>query len=130
MVGCIQVSVRSVKCLAMFSLIGLAGCVHFQESSATAGVDRIQEHISSQLHCEALHLEEKDRNCFSGAGKNQTGEFTIEVARDGDKITFHGVYTGQTHGTFSGSASWNKYINSAFGMHTYGETSQNSIGTP
>ncbi len=121
---------RALRFLVLLPLLVSSGCVHVHETSATAGMDRIRNHLAAQLHCEALELKENSRDSFSGAGKNQTGEFTIEVTRQGQKIVFHGIYTGQAQGTFSGSASWNKSFNSAFGFHKSSESTQVSLSTP
>ena len=108
----------------------LQGCVHIHKNSGTADTNEIRQHLSSQLHCQALELREVNKNSFSGTGKNDTGEFTVEVTREGDQIRFRGVYTEPAKGTFSGSASWSKDVSGFFGSHKSKESEQNSVGKP
>jgi len=39
---------------------------------------------------------------FNLRQRDDTGEFTIEVEREGEQIKFHGFYTDPTKGTFNG----------------------------
>jgi len=83
---------RSKSWLVLPVLLVLQGCVCVHKNSATATTNEIRQHLSSQLHCQALELREGNKNQLSGTGKNDTGEFTIEVTREGEQIKFHGVY--------------------------------------
>jgi hypothetical protein len=121
---------RVLRFLVILPLVILCGCVHINENSATASQERIQAHLSAQLHCRTLDLKENSKDSFSGTGKNDTGEFTIDVTREGMAIAFHGVYKEPAKGTFSGSASWSKRVDAAFGFHKNGESTQDSLGTP
>lgn len=106
------------------------GCVYIHQSSGVADTSEIRRHLVSQLHCETLELSGIDRDHFSGTGRNDTGEFTVAVQREGEQIKFHGVYKEPAKGTFSGSASWNKSVRGFLGVHKSKVSEQNSIGTP
>ena len=121
---------RSNPWLVLPLLLVLQGCVCVHKNSATANTNEIRQHLSSQLHCQVLELRETNQNGFSGTGKNDTGEFSIELTREGDQIKFHGVYTEPAKGTFSGSASWSKNVSGFLGLHKSKESEQNSVGTP
>jgi hypothetical protein len=105
--GGIKGQMRFTMLLVLLLVMLFQGCVYIHQSSGTASMNEIRQHLISQLHCRALELSEIDRNRFSGTGRNDTGEFTIEVHREGEQIKFHGVYKEPAKGTFSGSASWN-----------------------
>lgn len=111
-------------------LVVVLGCVHIHEDSACASKEQIKNHLAAQLHCQCLELKENGRDNFSGTGKNDTGEFAINVARQGGNIAFHGAYLEPAKGTFSGSSSWRKNVNSGFGIHIRSESSRGSLGTP
>jgi len=106
------------------------GCVYIHQSSGVAHTSEIRQHLVSQLHCEALELSGTDRDHFSGTGRNDTGEFTIAVQREGEQIKFHGVYKEPAKGTFSGSASWSKSVRGFLGVHKSKVSEQDSMGTP
>ena len=121
---------RFLKFAVLAPLVLLLGCVHIHESSATATKDQIQARLKAQLHCQFLELHERGSHGYLGTGKNDTGEFTIEVNREAEVIKFHGVYTPPSQGTFSGSASWSKKVNAGFGVHRAFESDKTSLGTP
>jgi hypothetical protein len=106
------------------------GCVSVHQSSRTANTDEICQHLVSQLHCQVLELNEDAKDRFSGVGRNETGEFTIDAQREGEQIKFHGVYKEPAKGTFSGSTSWNKSASAFLGSHKSKAKEENSIGTP
>ncbi|EEF57699.1 hypothetical protein [Pedosphaera parvula] len=121
---------RVLRFLVLLPLVIMFGCVHVNENSATASQEQIKAHLAAQLHCQTLELEQNSKDSFSGTGKNETGEFTIKVIRQGTTIAFHGVYVAPATGTFSGSACWSKSVNSTFGFHKTSQSTQDSLGTP
>jgi hypothetical protein len=116
--------------LVLALAILMSGCVYIHQGSGVADTSEIRQHLVSQLHCEALELSRSDRDHFSGTGRNDTGEFTIAVQREGEQIKFHGVYKEPAKGTFSGSASWNKSVRGFLGVHKSKVSEQSSMGTP
>ena len=122
-----QVVVRSLRCISLLSLLVLLGCVHIHEGSDKADLHQIQTHLAAQLHCQSLDLESSGKDSFSGKGKNDTGDFTIDVTRQAGQILFQGVYVDPTHGRFSGSASWSKNFNSSLGFYKSRESAQSSF---
>lgn len=118
-----------LKCLAGLSVILLAGCAQVNESSATASQEQIRAHLMAQLHCQRLDLRDEGKGRFTGAGKNDTGDFDITVTRKAGKIVFEGAYTAPAQGTFSGSSSWQKQVNAAFGWHKSGATSETTFSS-
>lgn len=118
-----------LKIGALLPLFLLLGCVHIHDSSATAEAARIQSQLISQLHCQTLDLRPTDKDHFTGTGKTDQGEFTMNVTREGEKILFQGVYTGQTHGGFSGSASWSRNVNAFIGFPKAKESVQSSTSS-
>jgi hypothetical protein len=121
---------RSIPWLVLPVPFLLQGCVHFHKNSGTADTNEIRQHLVSQLHCQVLELREVNENHFSGTGKNETGEFTVEVTREGEQIRFRGVFTEPAKGTFSGSASWSKEMSGFLGSHKSKVAEENSLGTP
>jgi hypothetical protein len=121
---------RPKPCVLFTLLLLFQGCVYIHQHSGTANTNEIRLHLTSQLHCQTLELSEISRDRFSGTGRNDTGEFTIEVQREGEQIKFHGIYTEPAEGTFSGSASWNKSASGFLGLHKSKMSEQNSLGTP
>lgn len=119
-----------MRCLAFLLLVTVCGCVHIHEDSGIASKEQIQAHLAAQLHCQRLDLREEGRNHFSGTGRNDTGEFTLHVTREGRTISFHGAYLEPGRGTFSGSAAWTKNVNSALGFDSSTESSHASMGSP
>jgi len=119
-----------MKYLKWILLLMLTGCVHINKGTATADCAEIESHIKSQLHCAKLELHENNHDSFSGVGRNDTGEFTIEVTRKDDVLNFHGAYLDKSKGTFSGSASWSTHVNSGVGIHQTSESSSSSLKTP
>src|SRR5689334_2045191 len=118
-----------LKIGALLPLLLLLGCVHIHDNSTTADMARIQAHLVSQLHCQRLDLWPTGEEQFAGTGKTEQGEFTIQVTREREKISFQGVYTGQTQGGFSGSASWSKNVNAFIGFHKASQSVQTSVSS-
>ena len=119
---------RQLLPLALICL--LLGCVCVHQNSGTANRMEIEAHLIHQLHCQSLELKENDRRGFSGTGKNDTGGFNIEVTRYGALIKFHGVYTNQVQGSFSGSTSWSRTFNRFLGFSRSRDSAHDSLGTP
>jgi len=128
--ACYQVQMRFMVLLVLPLMMLVQGCVCIHQSSRTATTNEIRQHLVSQLHCQALDLNEVAKDRFSGTGRKDTGEFTIEVQRQGELIKFHGAYKEPAKGTFSGSASWNKSASAFLGSHKSKAKEENSIGTP
>jgi hypothetical protein len=121
---------RSRILLLLLSAMAFEGCISVHQSSRTANPNEIRQHLVSQLHCQALELNEDAKDRFSGVGRNDKGEFTIETQRQGEQIKFQGVYKEPAKGTFSGSSSWNKSASAFLGTHKSEEKEENSIGVP
>ncbi len=95
-----------LRALVLFVALACSGCVCVKESSATATQAEIESRLGLQLHCTEIHLQAEGKGRFTGTGKNDTGDFDIEVSREDEKIVFQGKYAGPTQGGFGGSLYW------------------------
>jgi hypothetical protein len=121
---------RVVRFLTLIPVLFAAGCVHVSDSSATASPGQIRDRLSRVLHCRRLELNLDGPNHFGGPGKNDTGDFTIKVNREGQTIFFKGVYAEPTQGSFSGSMSWNRHFDTRLGFHMTRESEQTTLSSP
>ena len=106
------------------------GCAHLNEASATASASQITAHLSHQLNCRELEVEQTSPDHFEGKGRNEAGGFKISVIRKNGNLTFHGAYEPPAQGTFSGSAAWHRTSWGGFGFHKSGIEENDSVGTP
>ncbi len=131
----ISIFMHALRSMIVLSVLMMAGCVHINESSTTANETQIHDHLTNQLHCQRLDLSRIDKDHFTGTGSDATGEFTIQVDRQGDKINYKGHYTklqsGPTgSGGFQGSASWSKSVTRSCWTHKYRETTETTTCSP
>ncbi len=117
--------------MLLVSLVALLGvsCAQVKESSATANQEQIESRLLNILGATALHLTPEGTHKFTGTGRNGTGEFRIEVSREGKALSFRGDYLPPAGGSFSGSSYWSRSSGSFLGLHRSKESSQSTFTT-